>query len=424
MRVVLFAAVLALAPVRGTPQEPAAPKPEPSGAAEAPPASPGAAEPEEAAPPAGAEEGTVEGSGEAPRGEAPTAPDTYTVKPGDTLWDLSGRFLNNPWYWPKLWSYNPQITNPHWIQPGNVLRFYPATEEAPPRVEAVAEAPEEAPQAPEQLEDFSRAEMGKAPTYGEGDEVAVAGPYKIGYVAPRGTLGRRDTFVTAHQLQEAGTITAAFEDKGLLTVNDKIYGRFQDPSVVKVGQSYSLFRTERVIRHPRTGEKIGYQTVLLGRARAVAQDDDLATLVVTQASAPIERGDRIAPTAERVLKMVATQPNARRVEGFILATEREATWLAGESHVVFVDKGLADGVVDGNTFEVLRAGDPYGHDISEKTMAAPENLNLPLERIGTLLVTDAKEHVSTALVLKSLRELVAGDRVEMRPAEGRPTALR
>ena len=79
----------------------------------------------------------VEGSGAAAdRGlGAVPPPDTYTIRPGDTLWDLSGRFLNNPWYWPKVWSFNPEITNPHWIEPGNVLKFYPSAEEAPARVE-------------------------------------------------------------------------------------------------------------------------------------------------------------------------------------------------------------------------------------------------------------------------------------------------
>jgi nucleoid-associated protein YgaU len=49
-------------------------------------------------------------------GEA--VPESYVIQRGDTLWDLSSRYLDSPWYWPKLWSYNPQVENPHWIYPG------------------------------------------------------------------------------------------------------------------------------------------------------------------------------------------------------------------------------------------------------------------------------------------------------------------
>src|ERR1043166_9408024 len=61
-------------------------------------------------------------------GTAAPTPEQYVVQPGDTLWQLSQRFLNNPWYWPKLWSFNQEIDNPNWIRPGTVLRFYPAAD--------------------------------------------------------------------------------------------------------------------------------------------------------------------------------------------------------------------------------------------------------------------------------------------------------
>jgi hypothetical protein len=50
-------------------------------------------------------------------------PESHPVKEGDTLWDLSGRYLDSSYEWPRLWSYNPEITNPHWIYPGHVLRL-------------------------------------------------------------------------------------------------------------------------------------------------------------------------------------------------------------------------------------------------------------------------------------------------------------
>jgi hypothetical protein len=424
MRAVSIAAAIALAPaLAGAQPRAAEPAKQAPQAAEQRPAEAGAAQGAEPAPvdlgPAAEKlEGTaLEGTGEAPPGAAVPPPDTYTVRPGDTLWDLSGRFLNNPWYWPKVWSYNPEVTNPHWIYPGNVLRFYPGAEEAPARVEPVGPAPAEAEvEPPKELEDMSRADMGKAQDYGEEDAVAVTGPYKVGYIAPRGTLGRRDTFVTERELAEAGVVEGAFEDKQLLSLHDRLYARFKDPAVPKVGQTYAIFRTVRPVEHPRTHERVGYQTSIVGSARAVAKDDKATTVVVTQASDAIERGDYVGPQAEKVLKMVPRRPNQKQMDGIIVSSERPATWLAGENQLVFVDKGRADGVEEGNVFTVTRAGDPYGQPIGINDMSIREDRSYPSEDIGELLVVDAKENFSTALVVRSLRELFAGDRVEMRPA--------
>ena len=377
--------------------------------------------PADAAAPAAEAPAPVEGAAAVPAAGAVAPPDRYTVKPGDTLWDLSGRFLNNPWYWPKVWSYNPEITNPHWIYPGNAIRFFPGAEEAPARVEPVpavagAEGPEEELTPPKELEDFSKADMKKGQDYGDEDAVAVAGPYKIGYVAPKGTLARRDTFMTEREVKEAGVIRGAFEDKELLTVQDRIYAAFQDPASVKIGQTYTLFRTTRPVDHPVTRARIGYQTTIVGDAKAVAQDGKITTLVVTRAIDAIERGDHVGGPAEKPVKMIARRPNARRLDGRVVSSVVPATWLSGEHHLVFVDLGRSDGVEEGNTFTVTRAGDPYGQPLDVDNLSIPEDRRFPSEDIGELLVVDARAHFSTALVVKSLRELFAGDRVVMRAA--------
>jgi len=343
----------------------------------------------------------------------------YTVKPGDTLWDLSGRFLNNPWYWPKVWSFNPEITNPHYIYPGNLLRFYPGAEEGPGRVEPLGpvagatSAPADADfEAPRELDDLTRADMRKPQEIGDADDVAVVGPYKVGYVAPRGLNARRDSFVTRGELEQSGTITAAFEDKLLLTIHDRAYAKFAKAGSVKPGETYVLYRTDHPVRHPKTGELFGYKSTIIGSARVVATDDTAVTIQVAQAFDPIERGTLVAPWHEKILKQVQRRPNARGMDGFIIAAQQDLVSEIGEHHVVFVDKGRQDGVEEGNVFTVIRSGDPYGREARDIHL----DPNLPREDVGSLLVVDAQATSSAALVVKSLRELYVGDKVVMKAA--------
>lgn len=345
------------------------------------------------------------------------AGESYTVQTGDTLWDLSARFFQDPFAWPKIWSWNPQIANPHWIYPGNVLRLGGAGGAPAPGAPALADAApaddSDLVQPPKEMEDFSRVDMQKPQEIGEADDVLVAGPHKIGMVRTRGTLARRDSFVTSRELAESGVVTAAFEDKLLLTVHDRAYAQFNAGAPVKVGETYSLFRTERELRHPVTKQLFGYKTSVIGAARVVAVEPKAVTLEVTAASEPIERGAFLAPQAAKTLREVSPRPNEKAVAGVIVGADVEVVSEIGEHHVVYVDRGTADGVQDGNVFTVLRSGDPYGREMSA---GVPSDARLPIEEIGALLVVDAKERASTALVVKSLRELLIGDRVEMKVA--------
>lgn len=382
----------------------------------------GAGEPADAAEEGAGEEGAGEGDSlvfPPPEGTAPAAaagqgavppPDTYTVRPGDTLWDLSGRFLNNPWYWPKVWSFNPDITNPHWIDPGQLLRFYPSAEEAPARVEPVEE---EAPVAegPRELEDFSKGELTGPSELLDDDAVAVSGPYKIGYVPPRSTTARHETFITRRELEESGELVGAFEEKLMLSTTDQTYARFKRSVTVKKGEAYVIYRTERKIVHPLTHETFGYQTVVVGAGRVTEVSDKAVKLTITQTFEPIERGALLGPWTERFVKQVARRPNTATLTGAIIGAQQEILTQLGEHHVVFLDKGKNDGVVEGNVFKVVRSGDPYGGPMA----SAEWDDDLPKEVIGDLLVIDVKDHGSTALVTRSLVELYVGDRIEMSP---------
>jgi hypothetical protein len=381
--------------------------------------------PEDPAVGLGALDATPTAAGDGHGGVPP--PDRYTIRSGDTLWDLSGRFLNNPWYWPKIWSYNPEIANPHWIYPGNVLKFFPGAEEAPTRVEPVpggpgmpiAEADAAAGEAEDdvpvkELEDFSRADMKAPAPVEEADAVAVAGPYKVGYVPPRSRFARRDTFVTPRELAESGTLRAAFEEKIMLSSLDRAYATFHNTATVKIGETYVIYKTDRPIYHPTTKELFGYQSAVLGSAKVVAIEDRAATLVITQSLEPIERGAMLGPWTQKFFRPVDRRPNRQAVDGRIIAAQVDVVTQMGEHHIVFLDKGERDGVEEGNVFAVLRSGDQQGRD----PRAPSWDPKLPVERVGDLVVVDVKEKASAALVTRSLTELMIGDRVQMRPETG------
>jgi LysM repeat protein len=344
------------------------------------------------------------------------APETYTVKRGDTLWDLSSKFLDSPWYWPKLWSYNPEIANPNWIYPGNPIRFYAGGEQAPVRV-APAPVPVagEPLQAPKELEDLSRGTIDRAEVLDEEDAVAVVGPYRVGRPRGSGPSVQRNSFVTPRQLEDAGKIVAAFEEKMILTGGDKVYARFRDPSQVKVGQKYSVYRTEGPLVHPVSGRPFGYKTLILGTARVTAIDEGKATtLVITYVNDGVERGDYLGPATDQALKPIFVRPNRGSVDAFVVGVQPAILTGAAEYNVIYLDKGRADGVEAGNTFAVVRSGDPYFERI-DRPLNDPR---LPREVIGNVVVFDAQEHASSAYVQRSILEILVGDRVEMRPAAG------
>jgi len=348
-----------------------------------------------------------------PEQESGAAPDTYTVRPGDTLWDLASRFLKNPWYWPKVWSYNPQITNPHWIFPGNLVRFFAGGEEGPARVEPVKLERDDSIESPHEMEDFSKADM-KAPAPTDDDTVTVVGPYRIGYTQPKGIRSRRISFVTKRELEESGLISAAFEEKLMLSSYDKAYARFRTATPVKPGQQYVIYRTESKVVHPITGQLFGYITAIIGTGRVTAIDSNAATLIIADTFEPIERGALLGPWNERLMGQVVRRPNQRAMDGYIIAAPRDELTEIGEHHLVFIDRGQQDGVQEGNVFTVVRSGDPYRMEPN----LAQRDPNLPKEDVGTLLVVDVKEHACAALVTRSFRELYMGDRVEMRLSAG------
>ncbi len=333
--------------------------------------------------------------------EAPAkdeAPGTvHTVVRGDTLWDLSQTYLGSPWYWPKVWSYNPQIANPHWIYPGNQVRFHNGNGEEPAgRVDVEGEPLTESDlSAVEPAEDEGVAMIGLKPYQPKGHEKLP-----------------REGFVTDRELDQLGVIYKSFAETQMLTTGDIVYLKFRDPSTAVVGKDYLVYRPERKVYHPRTGRFVGYLTVLLGQARVLQTDDpNYIRARISETTKPMYRGDYVGPPGEAMVLTVApvANTNSKELEGAVIASMGPyATTISAERAQVIVDLGSADGLVPGNTLTIIRQADPLDQGVDP---AANQDVRLPREEIGRCIAAEVKEHASTCMLMRTAREIVAGDRL-------------
>ncbi|RMH36261.1 MAG: LysM peptidoglycan-binding domain-containing protein [Deltaproteobacteria bacterium] len=311
------------------------------------------------------------------------APELHVVREGDTLWDICQLYFDNPWEWPKVWSYNPAITNPHWIYPGDVVRLRPAAAEVmaapvPDDVDAPAPAPAAAAPAP----------------------------------APVRTVRLRQiAFLEPGQIATAFRIAGAEREREMLSPGDVVYLDYPGAERPESGARYGIYSDLRWIEHPRSGERLGAYVRVLGELEVVSvKPGKRARAVIRAANDVIERGARVGPVQQR-FAAVAPTPASRDQTGVVVA-QLGGGDLIGATQVVFIDLGEEDGVAAGNRAFVVRRGDARP-DYFELA-ARPRDERYPPYAIGEVLVVQVGARVSIALVTASLQEIGVGDVVVLR----------
>ncbi|HET8744378.1 MAG TPA: LysM peptidoglycan-binding domain-containing protein [Ramlibacter sp.] len=348
---------------------------------------------------------------------APDAPETYVVKPGDTLWAISGLYLRQPWRWPELWGMNlDQIRNPHLIYPGQTLYL-------------------------EKLNGLARLRAGQPPG-------GMPPPTETVRVSPRVRInGLPDTAIPtlppqviepflneailvedANLLDLAPRIVAAPDDRVLITEGDRAYvrGRTGTPLVETDPRRTELFRVFRnavPLRDPLTSQVVGYEAAYLGSAELVRAEsvqpvrtprgkvvDTIipATIDITRAKEEMRVGDRLLPEPPRVFSTYVPRAPTLPVDGNIISVYGDAVALIGQNQVVVLNRGAAEGVENGHVMAILKAGRQL-QDRSEPRERA--EIKLPDERSGLLMVFRTFEHLAYALVLEITDTVMVGDRV-------------
>jgi len=320
--------------------------------------------------------------------------DEYVVEPGDTLWSISERVVGSPWVWPRVWAYNPEITNPHWIYPGDIIRFYPPSFELPSAsgFSVADSAPREDDEVKAERRDDS-----------ESMDIEVIGSSsaRMSYGRERRFVGM---FVTAKELAESGVLTNAAPDKILLQPGDDVYLTFSKGERPSKGQRYMIYRTVREVKHPISDDSWGYITQITGLAQIQRVEGEVAEARLTYGESEVERGHLVTPLRHNPFISPKVVVAARQIEGVVLAVNEMPATIAGTDQVIFVDRGSNDGVQVGNQFDVVTRGD----------RVTETSKNLPEYTIGSLLVIDIKENAATCLVTAARREIEPGQLVRTR----------
>ena len=327
---------------------------------------------------------------------APNAPDSHTVKRGDTLWDISKLFLKSPWRWPELWGMNlDQIRNPHLIYPGQVLVLEKSGGRARLRLA------QGGPDGTVKLSPRVRSEA-----LGDGGVPAVP-MHLIGPFLNEGVV------FSANELERAPRVVAAPEGRVMMGRGDKAYvlgdlGGLRD---------WRVFRQATPLRDPTTKEILGYEARFLGSAEYTREGGSTATVdgksslavpatfELLSVKEEVGIGDRLAPVPQRDFSNFAPHAPAKPISGQIISVYGESL-IAGQNQVVSINRGAADGVERGHVLAVLRDG-PL---VTDRTTEKPTQIKLPDERHGLLFVFRVFDRVSYGLVLQVQQPVSAGDR--------------
>lgn len=336
--------------------------------------------------------------GDAP-GEKSGTVEYHEVHEGDTLWDLSGRYYGDPYRWPRMWSYNPHITNPHWIYPGDIVYLEEARER-------------------QRRADRGGGEGGRD----EGDDGVKEGLRLV-------TGG----FIVREEPEFVGRIVASPKEARLLGQYDSCWVGFGDegytdrerdqmkkknirdlgdPGDVSEKDRFAIVEDQGELEDD-DGNVIGHKYLVLGSLVVTKRNEEkLDTAHIDQSWREIERGAYLLPY-ERQLRVVDhVEADDDQVASIIDSVRGKFDF--GQFDFVFIDKGAADGIRIGNRLYAYqrRAGLPGRWTKGARNNQYPPN-EIPWRRVGHVRVVDVTENYATAIVTQSDRELQRGDRLEM-----------
>lgn len=336
------------------------------------------------------------------------APQRYVVKKGDTLWDLSAIYLEKPWLWRKLWSWNPQIKNPHLIYPGDVLSLT-YDSEGNPQLAVNSKIIKLSPKI--RTKTKSRQAIPTLP-------LRIIRPY-ISY----------SQSLKGEYLDSLPYIMGSTANSKNWLDGQKVY--VSEP--LDSTQNYAIYRKGQAYTDPKSEEIIGFETSLVAIAEVVRQGDtqgNPATLLVTSSFTEIKAGDKVLPANEGQMQPVffkITQPEGA-IDATIIASPSQYREYS-KYDIVVINKGLNAQAKVGNMLDIYHrsptvVNDPddpkyledssrfskiLGSVFGQSTDGSGTVQRMPKEKIGELMIFKVYDNLSYAFVTTAIKPIRVGD---------------
>jgi len=326
------------------------------------------------------------------------APDKHVVVRGDTLWDISGQFLQHPWCWPQVWGMNrEEIRNPHWIYPGQIVYFDRAAGRL--RLGNAIEG--------------ASGGAGGVPTIHLSPQVRTdALPQEAIPAIPPNVIEpflSQPLVIEDHELNDTPRIIATQENRVVLGKGDRAYVRGD----LKGNTLFQVFRPATPLKDPVTHEVIGYEAAYLGTVRlerAATESDEADVFKVVSVKQEMGEGDRLLPMPPAPILNYVPHPPEQPVDARIVSIYGGVSQ-AGQNQIVSINRGRADGIDVGTVLEL----DRFGRFVTDSTdgdsswFSHKKPVKLPDLRYGELFIFRVFNHISYGLVMQVTNPVNVGD---------------
>lgn len=315
------------------------------------------------------------------------SPDVYYVKSGDTLWDISNVFLDDPWHWPEIWHINPQVANPHLIFPGDKLALVEINGQ-----KKLTVVEREGPSV--KLSPGTKKLSPQVRTEALESAIPAIPLEKISAFLSKSRI------VSTSDLEAAPYVIAGEDRRIISGAGDKMYARGDFSGSNKV---FGIYRPGEVFLDPETKEPLGVQALHIGGGRLISKKGDLGTLSVNSVTQEVRIEDRLLPLEEK--KITATflpkAPN-KEVKGQILTVENGVSYM-GAMDVVAVNIGSRDSLEEGDILLISQRGELVNDNVRK------EIVQLPDVRAGLMVIFRVFDKMAFGLVVSAERSIRLGD---------------